>query len=76
MYDILDRLVKFIEPPGEQWDEHQIRLEHVTAQLVDMMRECRKPHDLQNEVRSTFARRIIRNKFPVEKINQTGFDAR
>jgi hypothetical protein len=51
MYNILDRLLTFIEPPADQWDDHQIRLEHVTVQLVDMMRECRRPHDLQNEVR-------------------------
>ncbi len=50
MYGIVDRLLKFIEPPAEQWDDHQIRLEHVTVVLVEMMRECRKPHDLQNEV--------------------------
>ena len=50
MYAIVDHLLTFIEPTGEQWDDHQIRLEHVTAQLIDMMRECRKPHDLQNEV--------------------------
>ena len=51
MYGIVDRLLKFIEPPAEQWDDHQIRLEHVTVQLIEMMRECRKPHDIQNEVR-------------------------
>lgn len=50
MYNILDRLLKFIEPAAGQWDEHQLQLEHVTAQLVEMMRECRKPHDVQNEV--------------------------
>jgi hypothetical protein len=51
MYDILDRLVAFIGPPAEQWDDHQARLEHITVQLHDMMRECRRPHDLQNEVK-------------------------
>lgn len=51
MYQILDRLIYFIRTPAEQWDEHQIRLEQVTAQLLEMMRECRKPHDLQNEVK-------------------------
>lgn len=50
MYAIVDCLLTFIEPAAEQWDEHQIRLEHVTAELIDMMRECRRPHDLQNEV--------------------------
>ena len=51
MQKILDCLLVFIEPAAEQWDDHQLRLEHVTVQLVDMMRECRRPHDLQNEVR-------------------------
>ena len=50
MYDILDRLLAFIQPAAEQWDEHQARLEQVMVQLLDMMRECRRPHDLQNEV--------------------------
>jgi hypothetical protein len=54
MYKMLDRLLAFIETPADQWDSHQIRLEHITAQLVDMMRECRKPHDLQNEVKKVF----------------------
>ena len=56
MYSILDRLLKFIEPAGGQWDEHQLQLEHVTAQLVELMRECRKPHDIQNEVRKIYLR--------------------
>ena len=50
MYKILHRLLAFIEMPADQWDNHQLQLEHVTAQLVDMMRECRRPHDIQNEV--------------------------
>lgn len=50
MRDVLDRLFAFIQPAAEQWDEHQQRLEHVTGQLTDMMRESRRPHDLQNEV--------------------------
>jgi hypothetical protein len=61
MYSILDRLLAFIDPAAEQWDDHQIQLEHVTAQLVDMMRECRKPHDLQNEVRKKDFIKIKRN---------------
>lgn len=69
MYTILDRLVKFIEPAAGQWDEHQLQLEHVTAQLVEMMRECRKPHDLQNEVRTiSFRNHHSRENF-IEKIN-------
>jgi hypothetical protein len=55
MYDILDRLLAFIQPAAEQWDDHQTRIEQVTAQLLDMMRECRRPHDLQNEVRHLFS---------------------
>jgi len=55
MYTILERLLVFIEPPANQWDDHQVQLEHVTAQLVDMMRECRRPHDLQNEVRKNIS---------------------
>lgn len=51
MYQILELLRSFIQPPAEQWDEHQIRLEQVTGQLLDLMRDCRRPHDLQNEVR-------------------------
>ncbi len=51
MYDILDRLLAFIQPAAAQWDNHQVRLEHVTVQLLDMMRECRRPHDAQNEVK-------------------------
>ncbi len=51
MYDILDRLLAFIQPAAEQWDDHQARLEHVTVQLIDMMHECRRPHDVQNEVK-------------------------
>ena len=50
MYEALDRLLTFIQPAAEQWDDHQVRIEQVTAQLLDMMRECRRPHDLQNEV--------------------------
>ena len=50
MYDIVERLFAFIQPAVDQWDDHQARLEHVTANLVDMMRECRRPHDLENEV--------------------------
>jgi len=53
MYNILERLFAFIERPAEQWDDHQVRLEHVTGQLLDMMRECRRPHDLQNEVKNS-----------------------
>ncbi len=51
MYDMLDRLLAFIQPAAEQWDDHQARLERVMVQLIDMMRECRRPHDLQNEVK-------------------------
>jgi hypothetical protein len=54
MYNILERLLAFIEPPADQWDNHQIQLEQITARLLDMMRECRRPHDLQNEVRKRF----------------------
>ena len=50
MYTILERLSSFIQPAAEQWDNHQIQLEHVTAQLLDMMKEIRRPFDLQNEV--------------------------
>ena len=50
MRDILDRLFTFIQPAAEQWDEHQGRLERVMVQLLEMMRECRRPHDIQNEV--------------------------
>jgi hypothetical protein len=53
MYNILERLFAFIEPPADQWDDHQVRLEHVIGQLIDMMRECRRPHDLQNEVKTS-----------------------
>ncbi|UJR28315.1 hypothetical protein I4U23_009559 [Adineta vaga] len=49
MYDILERLLAFIETPAEQWDNHQIRLEDVTGKLLDMMHECRQPYDLENE---------------------------
>ncbi|CAM4747075.1 unnamed protein product [Rotaria magnacalcarata] len=49
MYKMLDRLLAFIKTPAEQWDEHQVQLEHVTVQLLDMMRDCRRPHDVQNE---------------------------
>jgi hypothetical protein len=51
MYEILDRLLTFIQPATEHWDDHQVRIELVTAQLLEMMREGRRPHDLQNEVR-------------------------
>jgi cob(I)alamin adenosyltransferase len=51
MYGILDRLLAFIQPAADQWDDHQARLEHISVQLLDMMRECRRPHDIQNEVR-------------------------
>ncbi|CAM4857478.1 unnamed protein product [Rotaria socialis] len=53
MYEILDRLLAFVKPAAEQWDDHQDRLEHVTAQLTTMMQECRRPHDLQNEKKLT-----------------------
>ncbi len=69
MYNILDQLLVFIEPPVDQWDDHQIRLEHVTAQLLDMMRECRRPHDLQNEVRYKVLMKMNQIKFVLEKIN-------
>ncbi|CAF4692579.1 unnamed protein product [Rotaria sp. Silwood1] len=49
MYKMIDRLLAYIQTPAEQWDDHQLRLEHVTAQLLDMMHECRRPHDIQNE---------------------------
>lgn len=58
MREILDRLFAFIQPAAEQWDEHQQRLENVMVQLLDMMRECRRPHDIQNEVESS-NRKII-----------------
>ena len=50
MYEKLDRLLTFIKPAAEQWDDHEVRLENVTTQLVNMMSEYRRPHDLQNEV--------------------------
>ena len=50
MYEVLDRLFNFIKLASEQWDDHQVRLEQVTAQLINMMRESRRPHNLQNEV--------------------------
>ncbi|CAF2814403.1 unnamed protein product [Rotaria sp. Silwood2] len=53
MYEILDRLLAFIKPAGEQWDDHQNRLEHVAVQLLSIMQECRRPHDLQNEKKLT-----------------------
>ncbi|CAF1416429.1 unnamed protein product [Adineta steineri] len=49
MYDVLERLFAFIEPLVEQWDNHQVRLEHVTEKLLEMMQECRRPHDLEHE---------------------------
>lgn len=52
MRDVLDRLFAFIQPAAVQWDEHQQRLELVMVQLNDIMRESRRPHDLQNEVES------------------------
>jgi len=51
MYEILNRLLAFIQPAAEQWDGHQTRLEHVMVQLIEMMRESRRPHDLSNEVK-------------------------
>lgn len=51
MYEILDRLLAFIQPAAEQWDDHQTRLEQVMVQLLEMMREYRRPHDLSNEVK-------------------------
>lgn len=51
MFKIIDRLFSYIKTPAEQWDDHQAQLEHATVQLNDMMRECRRPHDVQNEVR-------------------------
>jgi hypothetical protein len=51
MYEILNRLLAFIQPAAEQWDSHQTRLEHVMVQLIEMMRESRRPHDLSNEVK-------------------------
>ena len=53
MYDVLECLLAFIEPLAKQWDTHQIRLEDVTGRLLDMMHECRRPHDLENEVIDT-----------------------
>ncbi|CAF4154980.1 unnamed protein product [Rotaria sp. Silwood2] len=53
MYKMVDRLLTFIQTPAEQWDNHQLRLEHITSQLLDMMRECRRPHDIQNEKKLT-----------------------
>ncbi|CAF0851526.1 unnamed protein product [Adineta ricciae] len=53
MYDVLECLFAFIEPLAKQWDTHQIRLEDVTGKLLDMMHECRRPHDLENEKKLT-----------------------
>lgn len=50
MYTILERLSSFIQPASEQWDHHQAQLEHVTVQLLDLMKEFRRPFDVQNEV--------------------------
>ena len=51
MMKILDRSAFLIHPVSEQWDKHQTQLESVTGQLNEMMREFRRPFDLQNEVR-------------------------
>ena len=67
MYNILDRLLAFIQPLAEQWDKHQIRLEDVTAQLVGLMRECRRPHDLQNEVNIYLSRETFSMIFSYRK---------
>lgn len=67
MCDILDRLLAFIQPAAEQWDDHQNRLEHVTVQLHDMMRECRRPHDVQNEVRHFSTTKTISYSFSYRK---------
>ncbi|CAF0808765.1 unnamed protein product [Rotaria sordida] len=53
MHEILDRLLIFIKSIAEQWDDHQNRLEHVTVQLLTMIQEYRRPHDLQNEKKLT-----------------------
>lgn len=50
MFTILERLSSFIQPAAEQWDNHQAQLEHVTVQLLEMMKEFRRPFDVQNEV--------------------------
>ena len=77
MYQILDRLSYFIETPAEQWDQHQIRLEQVTANLLELMRECRKPHDLLNEVNlSSHPHPHFSSSLSAEKIDQTRRDAR
>ncbi|CAF1155509.1 unnamed protein product [Didymodactylos carnosus] len=53
MQQVLNKLHKFIQTPAQLWDDHQLHLEHVTAQLQDMMRDARKPHDSQNEKKLT-----------------------
>lgn len=53
MQTILERLFSFIQPAAEQWDHHQVQLEQVTTQLLDMMKEFRRPFDAQNEVSSS-----------------------
>ena len=75
MYDVHERLFAFIEPPAEQWDDHQARLELVTAKLLDMMRECRQPHDLEHEVKAYWLVRANVSRFGhLEKTEQTRFD--
>jgi hypothetical protein len=59
MYSIIDRLLTFIQTPAEQWDDHQVRLEHVTVKLLEIMRECRRPHDLQHEVSKILIRVFV-----------------
>ncbi len=54
MFDVIDRLFAFVQPAAEQWDNHQIRLEHTTVELLDMMAASRQPFDNQNEVRYIF----------------------
>lgn len=79
MYDALDRLLAFIKPAAEQWDEHQSRLEYTTTQLVNMMQEYRRPYDLQNEVKTYFPLHIFKSVyyiFSIEKISKIRFDIR
>ncbi len=74
MYEILNRLLAFIQPAAEQWDSHQTRLEHVMVQLLEMMRESRRPHDLSNEVKhlkNPPPKKLDSICFFIEKINQT-----
>lgn len=70
MFKIIDHLVYFIEAPADQWDQHQIRLEQVTANLLELMRECRKPHDLQNEVENKTSLNSIRFDFLQKKLTK------